>query len=206
MSDKLTYDLKGKLLHSNTIFVTGLTGVGKTTICAKIASYLLDQSMSSHNNDNISLINLSKTSPNKVSDLYHFGRVLNLNVYSFTEVENLNNYLAENQNKITIVDISKDFLVDKNFNNFLKVVLTDSRKLLTNVIQSGINFNSLEKQISYLDGISFINILTKLDEITVNSYDFSMYHDLKCKLGLLSGTKNIMIQLLLQIVTFWHNI
>ena len=32
---------------------------------------------------------------------------------------------------------------------------------------------------------------TTLDEINVNSYDFSMYHDLNCKLGLLSGTNNI---------------
>ena len=53
LSDKLTYDLKDKLLNSKTIFITGLTGVGKTTICAKIASYFLDQSISSHNNDNI---------------------------------------------------------------------------------------------------------------------------------------------------------
>ena len=44
---------------------------------------------------------------------------------------------------------------------------------------------------SYLDGLSPINVLTKLDEVIVNSYDFSMYHDLNCKLGLLSGTNNI---------------
>ena len=97
----------------------------------------------------------------------------------------------ENQNKIIIIDISKDFLVDKNFKNYLKMVLTDDRKLLMNVIQTGINFKSLEKQVSYLDGLSFVNVLSKLDEIRVKSYDFSMYHDLNCKLGLLSGTKNI---------------
>ena len=71
------------------------------------------------------------------------------------------------------------------------MVLTDDRKLLMNVIQTGINFKSLEKQVSYLDGLSFVNVLSKLDEIMVNSYDFSMYHDLNCKLGLLSGTRNI---------------
>ena len=60
-----------------------------------------------------------------------------------------------------------------------------------NVIQSGINSKSLEKQMSYLKRLSPINVLTKLDEITVNSYDFSMYHDLNCKLGLLSGTNQI---------------
>ena len=44
---------------------------------------------------------------------------------------------------------------------------------------------------SYFDKLSPINVLTKLDEITVNSYDFSIYQDLNCKLGLLSGTNNI---------------
>ena len=82
MANKLTYNLKDELLNSKTIFVTGLTGVGKTSICSKIASYLLDQSTSSHINDNIELVSLSK-SPNKISNLFHFGRVLNLNVNSF---------------------------------------------------------------------------------------------------------------------------
>lgn len=191
LSSKLTYDLKDKLLNSKTILVAGLTGVGKTTICAKIASYLLDQSISHHNNDNITFVNFGKTSPNKSSNLFNFGRVLNLNVYSFSEIKDLNKYLSENQNKVTIVDISNDFLVDENFNKYLKMILTDHKKLLLNVIQSGINYKSLEKQVGYLDKFSPINVLTKLDEIVVNSYDFSMYHDLNCKLGLLSGTNNI---------------
>ena len=191
LSKNLTFDLKDKLLNSKTILVSGLSGVGKTTICAKIASYLLDQSNSFHNNDNVTLINFGKPSPNKISNLFNFGRVLNLNVYTFSEIENLDKYISENKNEIIIVDISKDFLVDKNFNDYLKITHSDNRKLLLNVIQSGINFKSLEKQMSYLDGLSPINVLTKLDEIIVNSYDFSMYHDLNCKLGLLSGTNNI---------------
>ena len=191
LSKKLTFDLKDKLLNSKTILVSGLSGVGKTTICAKIASYLLDQSTSSHNNDNIKLVNFGKTSPNKTSNLFNFGRVLNLNVYSFSEIENLDKYISENKNETIIVDISKDFLVDKNFNQYLKIAHLDNRNLLLNVIQSGINFKSLEKQMSYLDGLNPVNVLTKLDEIIVNSYDFSMYHDLNCKLGLLSGTNKI---------------
>ena len=191
LSEKLTFNLKDKLLNSKTILVSGLSGVGKTTICAKIASYLLDQSTSSHNNDNITLVNLGKKSPNKTSNLFNFGRVLNLNVYSFSEIKNLDKYISENKNKIIIVDISKDFLIEKHFNSYLRNILSDHRKLLLNVIQSGINFKSLEKQMSYFDRLSPINVLTKLDEIIVNSYDFSMYHDLNCKLGLLSGTNNI---------------
>ena len=191
LSNKLTCDIKDRLLNSKTILVTGLSGAGKTTICAKIASYLLDQSISSHNNDDITFLNLGKTSPNKITNLFNFGRVLNLKVYSFSKIEDLDKYLTKNQNKMTIVDISKDFLVNQKFNNYMKITLSDHRKLLLNVIQSGINFKSLEKQMNYFDKLNPINVLTKLDEIIVNSYDFSMYHDLNCKLGLLSGTNNI---------------
>ena len=191
LSDKLTCDLKDKLLNSKSIFITGLTGVGKTTICAKVASYLLDQTISPHDDNNIGLVSLGKTSPNKISNLFNYGRVLNLNVNSFSKIEDLDKYLSENQNKINIVDISKDYMTDKNFNNYIKIKLRNNRSLLLNVIQSGINSKSLENQMSYLYGLQPVNVLTKLDEIMINSYDFSMYNDLDCKLGLLSGTNDI---------------
>ena len=192
LSDKLTYDLKDKLLNSKSIFITGLTGAGKTTICAKVASYFLDQTISPHNNNNnIALVSLGNTSPNKISNLFNFGRVLNLNVISFSKIEDLDKYLSENQNKINIVDISKDYMTDKNFNNYIKIKLSKNRNLLLNVIQSGINSKSLENQMSYLYGLQPVHVLTKLDEIMINSYDFSMYNDLDCKLGLLSGTNDI---------------
>ncbi len=191
LSNKLTYDLKEKLLNSKSIFVTGLTGVGKTTICAKIASYFLDQTTSTYNNDNIALVNLSYTSPNKISNLFNFGRVLNLNVNSFSKMEDLDKYLFESQNKINIVDVSKDFMLDKNFNNYFKIKLSNNKNLLLNSIQTGINIKNLEKQMSYLNGLHPCHILTKLDETMINSYDFSMYYDLNCKLGLLSGTNDI---------------
>ena len=189
LSEKLTYDLKDELLNSKSIFITGLTGVGKTTICAKVASYFLDQTISPHNN--IALVSLGKTSPNKISNLFNFGRVLNLNVNSFSKIEDLDKYLSENQNKINIVDISKDYMTDKNFNNYIKIKLSKNRSLLLNVIQSGINSKSLDNQMSYLYRLQPIHVLTKLDEIMINSYDFSMYNDLDCKLGLLSGTNDI---------------
>ena len=191
LSKKLTYDLKDKLLKSKNIFVTGLTGVGKSTICAKIASHLLDRSISSQNKDDIILVKLGKLSPNKISNLFNLGRILNLNVYSFSKIEDLIKFLSENLNKTILVDISNDFFTDTTFKNYLKITLSNHNQLLLNVIQSGINYKSLEQQMKLLDGLKAVNVLTKLDEIIVNSYDFSMYHDLNCKLGLLSGTKNI---------------
>ena len=191
LSKKLTFDLKEKLLSSKIIFVSGLTGVGKTSMCAKIASYLLDQTNTFKGNDKISLINLASTSPHKISNLVNYGRVLNLNVNSFSCVEDLENYILENKNKKIIIDISKEFLMDNKFYNYLKINLLQNKSILINIVQSGINFKSLEKQLSHLKELNPINALTKLDEITINSFDFSIYHDLNCKFGLLSGTNNI---------------
>ena len=36
-------------------------------------------------------------------------------------MEDLDKYLLESQNKINIIDVSKDFMVDKNFNNYFKI-------------------------------------------------------------------------------------
>ena len=191
LSKKLTFDLKEKLLSSKIIFVSGLTGVGKTSMCAKIASYLLDQTNTFKGNDKISLINLASTSPHKISNLVNYGRVLNLNVNSFSCREDLENYILHNKNKKIIIDISKEFLMDNKFYNYLKINLLQNKSILINIVQSGINFKSLEKQLSHLKDLNPINALTKLDEITINSFDFSIYHDLNCKFGLLSGTNNI---------------
>ena len=90
----------------------------------------------------------------------------------------------------TTIAVNVALTLAKNGN---KTLLLDADLGMANAhLVLGVNpEKSLEKQISYLDGLSSIHVLTKLDEITVNSYDFSMYHDLNCKLGLLSGTNNI---------------
>ena len=42
VSKKLVFPSKEKINESDVIFVTGFTGVGKTTLSSKIVSYLLD--------------------------------------------------------------------------------------------------------------------------------------------------------------------
>ena len=99
--------------------------------------------------------------------------------------------MSENPNKMNIIDVSRDFMVNKKFNSYFKIKLSNNKNLLLNAIQTGINIKNLEKQMDYLDGLYPSHVLTKLDEIMINSCDFSMYNDLDCKIGLLSGTNDI---------------
>ena len=191
LSKMLVYDIKERLDNCNTFFITGLTGVGKTTMCAKIASYFLDHSKHLNENKNVILINLSSGSPNMVSNLVNYGRVLNINVHSFTNITDLDKFILENKSKKIIVDVSKDLFFDKIFLNYMKSISLDNFRLHLNVISSGINYKNLEYQSDYMKDLNPIFALTKLDETIINPSDFSMYYDLNCRLGILSGTKNI---------------
>ncbi len=191
LSSELICNVKDRLNFSNSIFVTGLTGVGKTTMCAKVASYFLDQSKNLNENKNVLLINLSYGLPNMVSRLINFGRVLNVNVHSFSNVKDLDKFILENKNRKIIIDVSKEFLQDEEFLNYLENNVSDNSKLHLNVVPSGINYKNLEYQFNCLKNLDPVFALTKLDETMICPSDFSMYFDFNCKLGILSGTKNI---------------
>ena len=191
LSNNLVFDVKERLDNYNTFFITGLTGVGKTTMCAKIASYFLDHSKHLNENRNVTLINLSSGSPNMVSNLVNYGRVLNINVHSFSNITDLDKFISENKSRKIIVDVSKDLFFDKIFLNYMKSISLDNLKLHLNVISSGINYKNLEHQSDHMKDLNPIFALTKLDETIINPSDFSMYYDLNCRLGILSGTKNI---------------
>ena len=73
----------------------------------------------------------------------------------------------------------------------LLLIKFQNLKLHLNVISSGINYKNLEHQSDHMKDLNPIFALTKLDETIINPSDFSMYNDLNCRLGILSGTKNI---------------
>ena len=182
-------------LHQAYIF-SGTRGVGKTTICAKIASYFLDQTISTHKNNNIALVNLSNTSPNKISNLFNFGRVLNLNVNSFSTMEDLDKYLLENQSKINnnvLVNQTNGTLYYKNdpinetltyntinvpYGKVFNLELSDGTKVYLNSgtsLKYPVNFiNDLDREV-FIDGEAFFEVNTNKSQFIVSSTNTSAY-------------------------------
>ena len=191
LSNKLIFSSKEKLKSSSLIFVTGQTGVGKTTLSAKIASFLLDNNTIINKTNNISLINLSNKSTNKSSDLINFGRLLNINVHSFFSIEDLEKFILANKNRKLVIDVSKDFFNNQFFKEFLNKSLQEINSLLFLAVQSGTNKRSFKQQISFFKSLRPIIALTKLDETLIGTEELSCFAESNGKIGLLSSSKNI---------------
>ena len=191
LSKKLIFPFKENVKSSNLIFVTGFTGVGKTTLSSKIASYLLDNNTVMKEMKNISLINLSVKSSNNVSDLINFGRLINVNVHSLSNIDDLKKFVNANPSRKLIIDVSRDFLIKDDFNSYLEELSKMTQTSILLAIQSGINKNSLKKQISFFKNVKPIIALTKLDETPIGAEEFSILAEINSKIGLLSASKNI---------------
>ena len=191
ISKKLVFPSKEKINESDVIFVTGFTGVGKTTLSSKIVSYLLDNKTYMNETKNISLINFSNKSANNMTDLINFGRLLNVKVHSLSNINDLKKFLDANRNRKLIVDVSREFIMNEDFMNFLEDYSEKINYSLILTIQANANRRTISDQMDLFRNLQPIIALTKLDESYVGSEELSIFAEINSKIGLLSSSKNI---------------
>ena len=191
VSKKLVFPSKEKINESDVIFVTGFTGVGKTTLSSKIVSYLLDNKTYMNETKNISLINFSNKSANNMTDLINFGRLLNVKVHSLSNINDLKKFLDANRNRKLIVDVSREFIMNEDFMNFLEDSSEKINYSLILTIQANANRRTISDQMDLFRNLQPIIALTKLDESYVGSEELSIFAEINSKIGLLSSSKNI---------------
>ncbi len=191
ISKKLVFPSKEKINESDVIFVTGFSGVGKTTLSSKIVSYLLDNKTYMNETKNISLINFSSKSANNVTDLINFGRLLNINVHSLSNINDLKKFLNANKNRKLIIDVSREFILNEDFMNYLEDTSENINYSLILAIPANANRRSLSDQMELYRNLQPIVALTKLDESYVGSEELSIFAEINSKIGLLSSSKNI---------------
>ena len=191
LAKTLIFPYEDQIINSDVLFLNGPTGSGKTTLCAKISSYILDNLLSANEKHKLSIINFGPKSSD-YSELLNFGKLLNLNVDSVSSLDNLIQYIEENKIKTKlIIDVSQenenllgylDYLekisLNKNCSNLLTVPASTNK----NMINSMMNF--------YKNSFPTI-ALTKLDESHISAEELSIFAELNCKIGILSGSRSI---------------
>ena len=191
LAKKLIFPYVDQITNSDVLFLNGPTGSGKTTLCAKISSYILDNLLSTNEKHKLSIINFGPKSSD-YSELLNFGKLLNLNVDSVSSLNELIQYIEENKIKRKlIIDVSQE---NKNLSGYIdyleKISLNKNcSNLLT--IPASANKNMINSMMNFYKN-SFPTIaLTKLDESHISAEELSIFAELNCKIGILSGSRSI---------------
>ena len=191
LAKKLIFSYEDQILNSDVIFLNGPTGSGKTTLCAKLSSYILDNLFSANEKHKLLILNFGPKSSD-YSELLNFGKLLNLNVASVSSLNDLIKYIEENKIKTKlIIDVSQE---NKNLPGYLdyleKITLNKNYSNLLSLPASS-NKNMIDSMINFYKN-SFPTIaLTKLDESHIGAEELSIFAELNCKIGILSGSRSI---------------
>ncbi len=191
MAKKLIFPYEDQIINSNVLFLNGPTGSGKTTLCAKISSYILDNLLSANEKHKLSIINFGPKSSD-YSELLNFGKLLNLNVVSVSSLDDLIQYIEKNKVKTKlIIDVSQEY---KNLSGYLdyleKITLNNNYSNLLTIPASS-NKNMINSMMNFYKNSFPTIVLTKLDESHISAEELSIFAELNCKIGILSGSRSI---------------
>jgi flagellar biosynthesis GTPase FlhF len=126
----------------------------------------------------------------------NFGRLLNLNVSSISTLDNLQKFIEANKNeRKLIIDVSQENKNIMGYTEYLKELSSNEKFVNILAIQSGSNKNSVKSQVDFYRDSNPIIGLTKLDESYIGPEELSILGELKCKIGILSGSRSIIASL-----------
>ena len=191
LAKKIVVPFENQLSNSEVIFINGPSGSGKTTLCSKIASFILDNKLVANDKHKLLIVNFAPKSSSH-SELINFGRLLNLNVSSFSSMEDLVKFIDINKgHKKLIVDVSQEVMNTSGFIKYLEKITLNKNCSNLIALPASINKNMI-RSIMKLHKSTFPTIgLTKLDEANITSEELSILGELNCKIGILSGSRSI---------------
>jgi flagellar biosynthesis protein FlhF len=191
LSTKLVLPFEETILNSDLIFINGPSGAGKTTLCSKIASYILDNKFVGNDRHKLSIVNFAPKSSNH-SELINFGRLLNLNVNSISSIEDLVIFIDANRtHRKLIIDVSQENNNSDQFHEYINKLTLDKKCSNVIALQASTNRNMIKSIIKSYENSFPIIALTKLDESNIGPEELSILGELSCKVGILSGSKSI---------------
>ena len=139
---------------------------------------------------NVTIVSINDFSPLSKNDIYDIAS--SLNVDSVSSLDDLIKYIEENKMKTKLlIDVSQE---NKNLSGYLnyleKITLNKNcSNLLT--IPASSNKNMINSMMNFYKNAFPAIALTKLDESHISAEELSIFAELNCKIGILSGSRSI---------------
>ena len=186
-SKKIGCDEGNEILKSRVIFIVGPSGVGKTTLAAKLAARIME----SDETLKPALVSTERQLTNKRDDLSHYAKLLNTEKFHFRfdqDGKDLDN-ICVNQK---IVDLS---LVTEENKLLIQRVKnqTGATKVSTVLcLPAGASKQFLESQIKIYADLKPVIAFTKADECKLYPRELCVLADKNIKIAFITGSKTIL--------------
>ena len=191
LAKKLVAPYEDQITSSDVIFVNGPSGSGKTTLCSKIASHILDNKFVTNDKNKLSIVNFAPKSSNH-SELLNFGRILNLNVFSISSLEDMVSLIDANKgHEKLIVDVSQEVINTSGFIQYVEKLSLNKKCSNLIALPASTNKNMIKSTMKFYKNTFPTIGLTKLDEANISADELSILGELNCKIGILSGSRAI---------------
>jgi len=192
LSSNLSAPFPERIFKSKLILVTGMSGTGKTTMSAKIASAIVDKK----GRNNIVLAELCRNGKSASEDLKSFARLLNIPITNKLKNGDLSDTMFLNDDAKIVVDLAGDIKTGNKIIEELENRHGDENICTILCVNTGSSEEMIKNTWKNIKARRPIIALTKSDECNISSTVLSTLSDLKGKIGLVSGTRSIVDSLL----------
>ena len=165
-------------------YVIGPSGSGKTTLVAKLAALLADTSKS----NSIVLSEINNGNSHISDSLRGYARLLNLKTSIITKSKAPEHELNTQK---TIIDVSTNLSQSVESIRSSRKIYGDKNVCVIMTVPGGSSNKLIDSLHKATEQLKPIIALTKLDECEIGSEEFSKLSELDSKIGIITGTNNI---------------
>ncbi len=189
-SKKIACEEVNEVLKSQVTFIVGSSGVGKTTLSAKLAARMMEDKDSSKP----SLVSTESHLSSKKDDLSYFARLLNIQKFHYQLEQSVDGFEKLCNGK-RIVDLSSIAEESKYFIKDVKDKIGATKVATILCLPTGANKQFIEDQIATYMNLNPIIAFSKADECKLYPRELSVLANKNVKVGFITGSKTILSSL-----------
>ncbi len=186
-SKKVGCDETNEVLKSKVIFIVGPSGVGKTTLAAKLAARIMER----NNALKPALVSTESQLTNKKDDLSHYSKLLNVQKFHYKLDQNVDgfNEICEDQKIVDLCSISEE---NKRFVQNIRNNIGATKVATILCLPAGSSKQFIESQINVYGELKPIVAFTKADECKLYPRELCVLADKHVKMGFITGSRTIL--------------
>ena len=186
-SKKIACDDAHEILKSRVIFITGPSGVGKTTLSAKLAARIMEHNL----NKKPALVSIQSQLTSQKDDLSHYAKLLNMQKFHYKIEKDIDDFDGIFDGQM-IVDLSSITEENKHFIQSVKNKIGATKVASILCLPASGSKQFIEDQINFYRALKPVIAFTKADECKLYPRELCILAEKDIKMGFITGSRTIL--------------